>query len=201
MHMKTLGLAAVAVAALMALAGTASATTGTKAGEVSLSVGSTVELESVGNTIIDGTVNVKCTGSFLHAKVTNAGSATATVGLSFESIFFNVCHSATVAVLEKGTAEIHTDIAGVDNGNGTVTSSGLRFTILTHNILGTVHCLYETLETDLGTLDGSNTTGGGATLTVDSVPIERVSTDFGCGNTSELTAEYTVSTPVYLYIH
>jgi uncharacterized protein with beta-barrel porin domain len=228
-YAKIFGLLAIAAAALMAFAGVASATTGTdSAGGSPVEVNDVIHSELVGEAVLDGTINVKCKKSTVNGKVTNAGSATETLkgeifpkseaepngGLTFEE-----CGANTVSVAKPGTLEIHThwkvviDKPGTKeeqktepecceavSGRGTLTSSGAEVTILTHNILGTVHCIYVTNETDVGTLDGSKNTGGKATLTVDSVPIPRAATDFGCGSTSEWTAEYTVITPAYLDI-
>jgi hypothetical protein len=159
--------------------------------------GIVIKAQNVGETVLDGPVNVKCKKSNIEATVLNAGGPTETVVAPITSLTFTECGANTVNVVDFGSLEVHTDSATAD-GNGTLTSSGAEITVLTHNILGTVHCIYATESTDVGTLDGSKNTGGKATLTVDSVPIPRVSTDFGCGSTSEWTAEYTVNTPEYL---
>ena len=201
-YAKMLGLLAVAAAALMAFAATASATTGTdSAGGSPVEVGDTIHATNVGEAVLDGTVNIKCKKSTVIGTVGSAGSATTTLSGNISTLTFEECGANTVTVLNKGNLEAHTDPEGQPaNGNGTLTSTGAEVTVLTHNILGTVHCEYVTSETDVGTLDGSNNTGKTATLTVDSVPIPRRSTDFGCGSTSEWTAEYTVVTPDYLAI-
>jgi len=199
-YAKMLGLLAVAAAALMAFAATASATTGTdSAGGSPVEVGDTIHATNVGEAVLDGTVNIKCKKSTVIGTVGSAGSATTTLSGNISTLTFEECGANTVTVLNKGSLEAHTFGATAD-GNGTLTSTGAEVTVLTHNILGTVHCEYVTSETDVGKLDGSNNTGGKATLTVDSVPIPRRSTDFGCGSTSEWTAEYTVATPAYLAI-
>ena len=197
-HAKMLGLLTVAAAALMAFAATASATTGTdSAGGSLVEVGDTIHATNVGNTVLDGTINVTCKKSTVKDKTD--GNHEATLEGTVETLTFEECGANTVTVVNKGTLAIHTFGASAD-GNGTLTSSGAEVTVQTHNILGTVHCIYVTSATDVGKLDGSNSTGGTATITVDSVPIPRKSTDFGCGSTSEWTAEYTVSTPDYLAI-
>jgi len=200
-YAKMLGLLAVAAAALMAFAGSASATTltitnppGTK---VVAPAHTPIVAHAVGETILDGTVNIKCKKSLVEGETENEGSSSTTVKGPLSKLTFEECGANTVTVVNKGSLEIHTDSATAD-GNGTLTSTGAEVTVLTHNILGTVHCIYITNETDVGTLDGSTKTGGTATLTVDSVPIPRASTDFGCGSTSEWTAHYTITSPDWL---
>jgi hypothetical protein len=191
-YAKMLGLLAVAAAALMAFAGSASATTLTDGSGGTLGVGTVIEAGNVGEAILDGTVNIKCKKSTVKGEVTNAGGASATVSGSVSPLTFSECGANTVTVSKGGTLEIH----GQAGNKGTLTSSGAEVTVLTHNILGTVHCIYTTEATDLGTVEG----GTGATLKIDSVPINRASTDFGCGSTSEWTAHYTVSKPATLNI-
>jgi hypothetical protein len=202
-YAKMLGLLAIAAAALMAFAGSASATTGTDSAAGSpVEAGDTIHSTNVGEAILDGTVNIKCKKSTVSGTVGSAGSATTTLSGNISTLTFEECGANTVTVVSKGSLEVHThenDPTGTSS-NGTLTSSGAEVTVLTHNILGTVHCIYVTNETDVGTVDGSKTTKGNATLTVDSVPIPRKTTDFGCGSTSEWTAEYTVTTPAYLDI-
>jgi len=195
-----LGLLAIAAAAVMAFAATASATTGTdSAGGSAVEVIDPIHATNVGNTVLDGTPSVTCKKSTMRGTVSNSGSDGSTLAAILSILTLEECGNNTVTVEKLGYVEAHTEGA-VPNGNGTLTSTNVEVTVLTHNILGTVHCIYDTNATDLGRLDGSNNTGGTATITVDSAPLPRTGTDFGCGSTSELTAEYTVSTPDYLAI-
>jgi hypothetical protein len=216
-YAKILGLLAIATAALMAFAGSASATTLTDTNGNQIGLNAIVHAENVGNTVLDGTVNITCKKSTVEGKITNAGSATETVSGPIEALTFEECGNNTVTVVNKGTLEIHTDSTTIvhengthttlttgDTGDGTLTSSGARITVLTHNILGTVHCIYITGNTRVGTLHGSEGDLGvheTPTLTVNSAPIPREGTDFGCGSTSDWTAHYTVTTPDYIWIH
>ena len=204
-YRKMLGLLAVAVAGLMAFAATASATIGTKSDQgAAVPVNETIHATNVGNAVIDGVVNISCTISTVGGKVTAAGGASETLKVVLETLTFEGCGADTVNVAAKGGLEFHTDPEGQPaNGNGTITSNNAEITTMTHNILGTVHCLYKTNATDIGTIDGSRNRPANektATLTIDSVPIPRVSTDFGCGSSSEWTGHYTVTTPDYLDI-
>jgi len=200
-YAKQLGLIAIAIVGSMVFAATASAATkGTdSAGGSTVEVLDTIHASSSADTELDGTINVTCKKSTIGGVVTNSGSGITITTVAVETLTLEECGSNTVAVVRKGTLDVETDGAQSD-GNGEFRSYNAEITVLTHNILGTVHCIYVTNGTDIGKLDGSNNTGGTATLTVDSVPIPRTSTDFGCGSTSELTAEYTVSTPDYLAI-
>jgi len=201
---KMLGSLAVAATALMAFAATASATTGTdSAGGSPVEAGDTFHATNVGEAVFDGTISIKCKRSTVIGTVGNAGSATVTLSVSISTLTFEECGANTVTVIAKGSLEVHTDGPSAD-GYGVPTSSGAEVTILTHNILGTVHCIYVTENSYFGTIDGSNHTGGNATDTVDGARLFFKTTDIGCNPKGEteprLTAEYTVSTPSYLAI-
>jgi hypothetical protein len=197
-YARMLGLLIAAVASLMAFASSAAATTATdSAGGSPVEVGDTISMSSVGNSVIDGTVNITCKKSSGEGKVENAGSSSITFKFHWSFFSFSECGSNTVTVVSGGTVTVHFRIFPP---RAKFTWGGSKITVLTHNILGTVHCIYVTEETEAGELDGSNETGGNATLTIDSAPIPRESTDFGCGSTSEWTAEYTITTPSYLAI-
>lgn len=149
--LKILALLAVSAAALMALAGTASATeltapAGTKLGKMAVIK---MELKEGKAIFEDGTPpDVECGGSKIEGEVTNAGSATETVTLSVTALTFENCN-CEVAVLAKGTLIIHTREAN-SNGDGTVTGNGQQ---ITYNC-GGFHCIATTNATDLGTLAG-----------------------------------------------
>jgi len=194
---KTMVLLGVAAIAAMAFSATASATTLTNNNGETIGAGLVGETANVGELALDGTVNIKCKKSFLKGELTNAGGSESTVKGPISTLTAEECGPNTVTIVSGGSLEVHTDKASA-NGDGILTSTGLNATVLTHNILGTVHCIYETSGTTFGTLDGSKNTGGKATLTIDSAAIPRLSTDFGCGSTSEMTGEYQVNSPSYL---
>jgi len=198
-YIKMLGLAAVAAAALMAFvgAGTASATQLTGAGGAVLGVGTEIKAENEGKVILDPPFGaIECSVSNVAGSVTNAGSSTTTVSGSIATLTFSSCN-ATVTVLKKGTLEIHTQ-SGSANNNGTLTSSGAEVTV---QFLGT-HCIFSTNNTDLGTVTGSATTGGNATLDI-SATIPRTGGSSGafCGSTAAWTGAYKVTSPATLNIH
>jgi len=151
-----------------------------------------VKAESEGATTLDGIVSVKCNVSTLEAKIANEGGATGPV----ESLTFAECGANTVTVVKAGSLTIDP----TTSPDGTYTSTGAEITTLTHNILGTIHCIFATNETDIGTFTGSGTTESNATLDIDAAELPRVTTDFACSTTSEWTGSYKVTAPTYLDI-
>jgi hypothetical protein len=197
-YAKMLGLLAVAAAAMMAFAGSASATTLTGSGGTTLGVGTKIHAVNEGTVTLDGGVVITCTESTVEGEVTVAGDATHTAKGTNTTLTFGGCNH-TVTVLTPGTLEVHTEGATANN-NGTLTSSGAKITVITHSfILGTAHCIYETNNTDIGRVTGSGTTHSTATLDIDSAAIPIVNTDEICGfGTAEWTGSYSVTTPDYL---
>lgn len=210
-YVKMLGLLAVAAAALMAFAGTASATELTNAQGDKLGVGTEIHAESEGATSLTGTITITCQKSTVEGEVTNAGGAGITVSGHVSTLTFTECGNHTVTVKNAGSLEIHTEFeetgdpktsheTAAATGNGTLTSTDAEVTVLLHSfLLGTVHCIYKTNETDIGTLTGSkNVAGKTATLDINSVSIPRVTTDSACGNHSTWEGSYSVTNPDYL---
>jgi hypothetical protein len=173
---KMLGLLVVAAAALMAFAGSASATITSPAGTAY-----TGEIHMNGSEIWFHTGgNVNCKKSTLSGSVTNGGTT-----VPINELTFSECGTTTFAVLKKGHMSIASD--------GTVYLSGTEYTKLIHSpIAGTIHCILRMEETAIGLLtEGVNP----ATLHTDTYPVPSVSTDFGCGSSAELTGLYTVTEP------
>jgi hypothetical protein len=210
-YVKMLGLAAVAAAALMAFVGasTASATVLCKvavntttgvcptspanekypketeiAAELNNGATEPAELETEFLTI-------KCEASTVSGKTENEGSSTTTVKGPISTLTFTKCN-CPVTVLKPGSLEIHW-ISGTDNG--TVTSSNAEVTVNCSTIFGTVHCIYVTNSTDLGTLTGGTT----ATLTANA-SIPRVTTNALCANLALWKAKYKVTKPDSLFV-
>jgi hypothetical protein len=196
-YAKMLGLLAVVATGLMALPGSASATGLTGSGDTPLGVGTVLHAESEGPVGINGSLVVECEESTIEGEVTNAGSGSTTASATIYELFFGNCGTRTVSVIEEGTLEFHTEISSPNN-NGTVTSSGTIITVLAHLVFSvTVHCIYFTSDTDIGRLTGGTT----ATLHIDDAPLQRISTDFGCGSTSELRGSYSFDSPDTLKVH
>jgi hypothetical protein len=212
-YIKMLGLAAVAAAALMALvgAGTASATTLTATGCTGTSsgthgkhcvVGTIITAEAEGKVVLDPPFGaIECSKSHVEAHTTTTGgpSENETVKASLTTLSFNECN-ATVTVLKGGTLEIHTQIPGTNNGNGTLTSSGAEVTV---NFFGT-HCIFSTNNTHLGTVTGytaAKTLEHHATFHISAtIPRTGGSSGVFCGSTAAWTGAYTITTPKTLHI-
>jgi hypothetical protein len=188
-YAKMLGLLAVAAAALMAFAGTASATVLTSPSGTTYT--STIKAESEGATSLDGAfTTVTCNKSTVEGKVESHGAAV-TAGGKISSLTFTECNYPTT-VKAAGSLEIH----GLGSSNGTLTSSGASIEIATS--VGT--CVFTTTNTDVGTLTGSTTTGGNATLDIASAKIPRTGGNFLCGSSGTWTGAYKVTTPATLIV-
>jgi len=181
---KILGLLVVAAAALMAFAGTASATityTGSAyTGEIAAD-SSSAEL--------DGTVDLKCDLE-VKGSITNGQT---TIPLS--TVHFTNCGPDTMSVINNGYWRF--------DSNGTLYWEELEVTVLTHrSIFGfpvTTHCILFTHPnpgTDVGTL-----TEGTDTIHLTGTDLTRRSTDSGCGSTSLLTGTLTITKPGPLVVH
>jgi hypothetical protein len=139
--------------------------------------------------------NIECGKSSLTAKVTSTGKA---VGAGVEGLSFEECKTGggfacgAVSTLKKGTLEL-TQIAGTTNA--TVRSTGTEMTISCGTIFGTIHCIYKTEATDLGTLEGGNP----AKLKV-STELLRLTTSGLCAEKALWEAEYEVSSPKPLFV-
>lgn len=191
-YVKTLGLLAIAAAALMAFTASASATVLTSpAGTVY--TGTIKAASENGHVKLTGPlgISVEC-ASTVEGKVEKHG-ANVTAGGNITSLAFTGCtngYSATV--LAKGSLEIH----ALGNGNGTLTSSGTEVTV--HTPLGFA-CIYKTGNTHIGTLTGSkNLAGKTATLDIAAATIPRTGDSAFCGASGSWTGSYLVSTPDYL---
>ncbi|MGN6216356.1 MAG: DUF6531 domain-containing protein, partial [Solirubrobacterales bacterium] len=159
--------------------------------------GTTLKAESEGKAVLDAPFgNVEC-NSTLEGHTENAGSATETVNVSITSLTFSSCNSGnTVNVIKSGRFEIHTEGAE-NNNNGTLTSSGAEIEV-TH--LG-VQCIYTTSSTTIGTVTGSETTGGNATLDIaGTLPRTGGSGGAFCGSSAPWTGSYKVTSPSTLNV-
>jgi hypothetical protein len=187
-YVKMFGLAALA-AALMAFAavGTASATT-LDDSEGAMTVGESITAAAEGTTELHPPIgSINCKASHVGGKITNAGGAGVNVSGSIEGLSFTECN-AKVVVLANGSLSI----ASSGGSNGTLFGTGNEVTV---EYLG-FHCIFKTNNTSLGTLTGSTTTGGAATLDI-SANIPRTGGRSGafCGTAAAWTGSYAVSTP------
>ena len=214
--LKTLALAALATAALMAFGGasSASATVPCKTNVVGSPTGTTcpanqaypagteIHLVSEGNVVLttgSEFTELTCKKSTIIAKSNNEGSATETVKASIEAKNFTwgECSTptgpCTYTTVKGGTLEIHW-IEGTHNG--TLTSNGLEFTSSCNSIFGSIHCIYEPATEHIGTITGGNP----ATTDIESTPINIISTGGLCPSGSILDVKYEVTSPKPLYV-
>jgi hypothetical protein len=186
-YVKMLGLLAVAAAALMAFAGSASATS------ITSSAGNTPTIEaSAGTTelhagdsksfltVVCHTSNVKGTVTSLHTATPQSGP--------ISTLDFGGC-TQTVTVLQNGSLSV---TGTSTTGNGTLTSSGAEIRI--HTSAGPV-CTFKTNNTHIGTL----TKGTHGVLDIQSALIP--ASGFLCPSNGVWTGSYTVNQPTNLEIH
>ncbi|MGN6256684.1 MAG: hypothetical protein ACTHN3_02895 [Solirubrobacterales bacterium] len=198
-YVKILGLFALAAAALMAFAGSASATTLTAPEGTTYT--STIEATSEGHVILENSsigLKVEC-NSTVEGKVESHGTTVTAVGNISTLDFTNCTNGYVVTVLKKGSLEVHTDGETV-TGNGTLTGSGQEVTI--HTPLG-FSCTYATSGTDLGTVTGYTNvspTSEHATLDINSVTIPRTNDSALCGSGAFWKGSYKVNTPTKLWV-
>lgn len=194
-YVKMLGLLAMAAAALMAFAGTASATT------ITSDTGSTptINAESVGYATLHNAVgSISCKSSVTGAVASHGAGVPASGEIS--TLSFTGCTNGTVHSEEKtGHVEAPFGSAGslsitgvAPTGNGTLTSSGATVVV---TMFGQT-CGYSTNNTHIGTVTG----GTHAVLTI-TAKLTRHSGGFFCGTTGNWTGEYKVTHPTNLLIH
>ena len=185
-YIKMLGLLAVAASALMAFAGSASAT------EITSSTGSTPKIiaHSVGHVTLHNAVGTISCNSTVEGTVTAHGAGQTASG-PISSLTFTNCTNGNVhqPVAAAGSLEVHPTAT---TGNGTLTSSGAKVGV---TLFG-VECGYSTAGTDIGEVIG----GEHAVLKIKAT----LSRTFGsalCGGTGNWTGEYKLSHPTDLTIH
>ncbi|MGN6254286.1 MAG: hypothetical protein ACTHO8_04810 [Solirubrobacterales bacterium] len=200
-QLKMLGFAAIAAGALMAFVGvgSASATTLTCPSGTACPAGTTIKSVSEGKAVLDAPFgNVECEstveGHTTTTKEQEEHKETPRAGVNdgpITSLKWSNCGGDTVTTLATGSLTIES--AG--SNNGTLKSTGSSVTVI-H--LG-VHCIYETSGTTLGTVTGSSTTGGNATLDIKAT-IPRTGGNGGafCGTSAPWTGSYKVTSPTSL---
>jgi hypothetical protein len=201
-YAKILGLAAMALVALTAMAGTASATrltspSGTTyTGTLKAEAESTVTLTSV----FGGFGAVSCKKSTVEAQVTQHGSFIVAGGPVNILTFGECSHPVTVIKTTDltGSPKVPTKYGSLmvaHWGSGEATLEGWEQTITIHETLfGTCSFATSITGTDLGTLTLTPKTGGNATLDIKaSIPSEN-----GCG-TGTWEGSYRFTTPSTLY--
>lgn len=195
-HLKMLGLAAVAAAALMALVGAGTATAETSelfSGATTLSSGTTIKSSLKAGTSAllsdtSGELADTCKGSTVEGKTTNTTGSPVTGNIS--TLDWNECNWTTTTLV-NGSLSI-TKIAG--GSNGTVSGSGSKVTV---QVFGFLDCIYGTgAGTHLGTLDG--VTSGNATMTINATV--KLQEGAFCPETTKWVATYLVTSPTGLNV-
>lgn len=187
-YTKILGLLTAAAAALMAFAGVASATTITSSSGPT----PTIEATSTHTELHGAFTSVTCAHSEVKGTVEKHGVGVTASG-KISTLHFSNC-SDPVTVLKAGILEVH---GTSTTGNGTLTSSGAEIAIET----SVGECVFTTSGTHIGTVTGSNHTGGNAIFHIESANIPRTGGSFFCGSSGVWTGTYTVGTPSTLEVH
>lgn len=194
-HLKMLGLAAMAVVALMAVigAGSASATTlcsenGTPCPEAKRYKKETAYksvLEGGTKVVFDaGFYKVECTASSISGKISNEGGAGAVI-IGLETVSFEGC-GCEVKTLKAGSMSVeHT----TGTMNGKLTTANIEVSI---PCMG--KCVYG--EGPLGTLTG----GGMGTMDISGLMNRVMGNEPGCPKTITWEASYTVTAPEPIYV-
>ncbi|HEY6730128.1 MAG TPA: hypothetical protein VI039_03795 [Solirubrobacterales bacterium] len=156
----------------------------------------TLKAENSGNLVLHGPLALTCKASTFEASLESHGAGVTAKG-TVGSLTFGECNH-DVQVVTKGTIEVHPN----GGGNGTVTSSGVRITVIFTSFFGDIHCVFATNNTQVGTLTGASSESGHAVLETEAspIPIDPSESDFACGSSAELTGNYKLTSPTGLLI-
>jgi hypothetical protein len=182
-YIKTLGLLAVGAAALMALAGPASATLRSATNGSELAKGTVIKANA-GTTYLTGAwAEVNCTSSAIEGKLTTNDANHAAGELT--SLKFGGCNYE-VTVKAPGTFTLEN-----------TSLKSVNAEIIVHTSVGPC-----TLKTGggvtIGTLEDTHVTGGAAKLNINNSKIP-VSGTILCGSTAEWEGSYPINSPNPLY--
>ena len=184
MNLKTLGLLALSVTALMAFAASAHATTVTSPTGTA-ATGEEEQSAGEGHIVMDNPIAaIGCASNFTGRYVSHGEGVTAkgnVTGLTFT----NCTNSWHVTVVSGGTLEAH----HIGSYNATVTSTGVTVEATRFGIT----CRYSTNNTDFGTVTGGNP----ATLDITAaIPFHSGSGLCGSGATT-VTGSYQMNGSAY----
>lgn len=141
---------------------------------------------SLNTTETGGETITACSTSTMKAKISNAGSSTATVTAQIEETTWGGCAFPTTTI-KRGGLEIH-KIAGTSNG--TVTADGISET--TSNTVFFGSCIY---GVESGKSLGDITEGKPAIIHVNAITTKRSGSAIACPETSRWTGTYTLTSP------
>jgi hypothetical protein len=189
--MKYLRMLGVVAVALMAFAGSASATE-LYSGATTLKAGTVIKGSLTSTAILEdteGNVLNKCTGGILEAEVKNAGGSSATVSGPIRKMTWSGCEKGTTTTV-GGELEIHHN-AGTNNG--VLTAKNTETTISA--LFGT-SCVYGAgAALNLGTVNGGNP----ANLTINTI-VPGISGGFLCPSHARWTVNYEVTSPKPMHV-
>ena len=201
-YVKMLGLAAVAVAALMAFVGASSASasvlckttppSGICPANQAYPAGTEIHAVNQEKVVLHAEFGtLECEESTVSGTTEKEGSATETVKGNVTVLTFAKCN-CEVKVLKNGSLEIH---AEDDDGNGTLTANGQEVTTTCSTIFGNVHCIYVTENSNLGTVKGGNPAVFTGTPTISRKPTNAL-----CSPQATWTANYKITSPTPLWV-
>jgi hypothetical protein len=170
-NLKILGLTAVIGAALMALAGSASATTVTTTTGGAAAT-PTIHMVNEGGHLkfANAIANIECSSTYEGTVTSHGSGVTAEVGLTNFSLT-GCTNSWHITTITPGSLIIH----WTSGYNGTVTWTGAKWDSTRFGIT----CVYQTNNTSIGTLTGGNP----ATLKLEaSIPISAGESSGLCGS-------------------
>lgn len=193
-HVDRVFLFAVIGAAVLALAGTASASVITSpAGSVYTGE---VKGESEGHVVFHSenaptAFTIECQAS-IGGTVTQHGSSVTAGGIASVLTLLACTNSVTVIINKTGSLEVHP----TGGGNGQATSTNAE---ITAHIGGLgIKCVFTTNSTFVGTVTGSSTTKGTATVDYNSFTVNRTGGSAFCGTGGFMTGSGRITTPDYL---
>lgn len=143
--------------------------------------------ESEGSIVIHGVATATCKASAFQMNVEQSGSGVTAKG-KLTSLTFNECDQHVVVIV-RGSLEIH----ATGKGDGTVTWSNARMTVMFTTIFGEIHCEFATSATDAGVIHSNGTST--ATWDLQSFQLPTIESAFLCGSYAQVSGSYTL-TPV-----
>jgi hypothetical protein len=190
-HLKILGVVAVCATALMAFAGTASATTLTSPAGTTYS--GSIKSTSEGIVKLKATFGtIECESSVEGKVETNPGTP---VSGKVSKLTWTNCGPGSCSATTLKTGSLSIESSG--GGNGTLTGNGQE---VETNCFG-LNCVWTTSNTSLGTVTGSSNTKATATLDISATIPRSGGTGGGfCGSTGTWSGSYIVNTPDELFI-
>ncbi len=196
-YLRTTGLPALTVVAMLALAGVAFADYATApagtlyTGKISAKhAGTHVSLHGANGILIE------CNSAF-EGEITGHGAWKPVSGPVTSLEFTKCTGTSTVHVKKTGTFEV--EDTGI-NGNGSVYSKGAEIEVTTSTIFGAVSCVYTTANTFIGEITGPNASEPeNATLDLEA-SLPRTGGSSLCGDKGTWTGKYTITSPANLYI-